>query len=142
MCRMRKMKIFVLRAECGHGRAADSDGHAEYVRRHGHHFTDALADEACARMVNADGSRHRWTAVEVSAAVGGLPGGVTVGDMTYLANMAYADFFPKVLTSEAACIGYAKAVAEDPDGYEGLPFNRWLADVAGKGEHVEWERFV
>lgn len=137
-----KFRVFVLRAECGHGHAADSGGHEEYVERHGNHFTGALADDVCARMVNADGSKHRWTAGEVAAAVGELPDGVTVGDMTYLANMAYADFFPKVLASEAACIGYAKAVVNDPDGYDGLPFHRWLADVVAKGERVEWERYV
>lgn len=63
-----------------------------------------------------------------------LPQGVNWGDITYLANMAYADFYPDIIKSEALCIDYAVSVAEDPDGYEGIAFLRYVADRKGKGE--------
>lgn len=48
------------------------------------------------------------------------------------ANMAYADFYPAVLDTVDKCITYAKLVASDPDGYEGMEFMRWTSDAIGK----------
>lgn len=56
----------------------------------------------------------------------------TCGDMAYTANMAYADFYPTVLDTVDKCITYAKLVASDPDGYEGMEFMRWTSDAIGK----------
>lgn len=70
-------------------------------------------------------------------------GKCTLGDITFLANMAYADFYPEVLTSENACIKYAIAVSKDPDGYEGIVFSRWIADLIGrKITSIDWEKYV
>ena len=48
--------------------------------------------------------------------------------------MAYVDFFPTLL-NERQCIYYAMLVANYPDGYEGIEFGRWLADV--KQKHID-----
>lgn len=65
-----------------------------------------------------------------------IPGKVTTGDVTYAANMAYADFYPDPLKDEAACLRYAHKVANDPDGYDGMIFCRWTADAIGKSNQV------
>lgn len=54
--------------------------------------------------------------------------------------MAYADFYPELL-NEHQCIKYAAAVANDKDGYTGIQFCRWVADVAGKKENIDWDKF-
>nr|DAF36332.1 MAG TPA: hypothetical protein [Bacteriophage sp.]DAN23562.1 MAG TPA_asm: hypothetical protein [Bacteriophage sp.] len=54
--------------------------------------------------------------------------------------MAYADFYPELL-NEHQCVKYAVAVANDKDGYTGIQFCRWMADVAGKKEHIDWDKF-
>lgn len=64
----------------------------------------------------------------------------TIEDVTYTANMAYADFYPELL-NEHQCIKYAAAVANDKDGYTGIQFCRWMADVVGKKEHIDWDKF-
>ena len=69
-----------------------------------------------------------------------IPKGTTIGDFLYLANMAYADFYPAVVKTEEGCIKYALAVANDPDGYEGMPFCRWTADLIGTGRQIDWEK--
>lgn len=69
-----------------------------------------------------------------------IPKGTTIGDFLYLANMAYADFYPAVVKTEEDCIKYALAVANDPDGYEGMPFCRWTADLIGTGRQIDWEK--
>lgn len=64
----------------------------------------------------------------------------TQEDVTYTANMAYADFYPELL-NEHQCIKYAAAVANDKDGYTGIQFCRWVADVVGKKENIDWDKF-
>lgn len=66
----------------------------------------------------------------------------TSGDMAYTANMAYADFYPAVLDTVDKCITYAKLVASDPDGYEGMEFMRWTSDAIGKSLTLNWEDFI
>ena len=91
-------------------------------------------------MVNANGQQHSWAASQVKKSMESLglsiPGKVTTGDVTYAANMAYADFYPDPLKDEAACLRYAHKVANDPDGYDGMIFCRWTADAIGKSNQV------
>lgn len=30
----------------------------------------------------------------------------------------------------------------DPDGYEGIAFQRWLADIKDQDDEVPWQRFI
>lgn len=117
-----------------------------YVEKHGKHFTDMLAEKASARMLNADGSKHSWLASQVKAAVTGfglkIPDNATLGDITYLANMFYADMFPEILETEAACIKAALKMAKDPDGYEGQAFCRWHTDMKHKHVHIDFEEVM
>lgn len=69
-----------------------------------------------------------------------IPDTSTIEDVTYTANMAYADFYQELL-NEHQCIKYAVAVANDKDGYTGIQFCRWMADVAGKKEYIDWDKF-
>lgn len=121
----------------------NASGYVEYVAKHGYHFTQELAEMVSGDMVNADGTQHRWDCHQMLTALGNtMPQRATLGDMVYLANMAYADFYPNVLQNETRCIEYAKAVVNDMDGYDGMPFCRWTADVIGKGMSVEWNEFL
>lgn len=121
-------------------------GYSEYVKKHGYHFTDALAEHVSKMMENANGQQHTWTTSQVKKSMESLglsiPGKVTTGDVTYAANMAYADFYPDPLKDEAACLRYAHKVANDPDGYDGMIFCRWTADAIGKAIKLDWEKFV
>lgn len=94
------------------------------------------------QMKNVDGTSHRWTVDEIRLATNNeiISKGTTLGDILYLANMAYADFYPKVIKTESDCVQYAIAVASDPDGYEGMAFCRWTADIIGNGVTIDWEK--
>ena len=65
-----------------------------------------------------------------------------VYDITYTANMARADFYPNLLNDTDKCIEYALNVANDIDGYEGIEFCRWIADLMGKNIKIEWNNFM
>lgn len=71
-----------------------------------------------------------------------IPSKVTAGDITYAANMAYADYYPDLLKDENSCIKYAHMSASDIDGYDGMIFSRWLADVMGKSIKIDWQKFI
>lgn len=122
-------------------------GMKSYINRHGYHFTDQLAQAASDMMINSNGKSHKWTPeqVEKTMKMYGLKcrGNCTLGDLTYLANMAYADLYPTVLKDEVSCLRYAVAMAEDPDGYDGMIFNRWMSDLKkNKRENrIQWEKF-
>lgn len=87
---------------------------------------------------------HTWTSQQVQNVCNVLnlkiPDTSTIEDVTYTANMAYADFYPELL-NEHQCIKYAVAVANDKDGYTGIQFCRWVADVVGKKGNIDWDKF-
>lgn len=127
-----------------------SDEFDEYVKKHGYHFTKALAEHVSKMMVNANGQEHSWTAAQVEKAMEGsglMPLGktkteATLGDVTYLANMYYSDLYPEILKDEASCIKTAHKIAMDPDGYKGMIFCRWTADAIGKAINIDWKKFM
>jgi len=123
-----------------------TEDYHEYVEKHGHHFTEELALWASTMMHNENGQDHTWTSKEVSDALASLgivtPATSTLGDMTYTANMAYADFYPLVIKDTSTCVLYARAVATDKDGYEGVQFYRWLADLMATNKKVDWAKFM
>lgn len=91
-------------------------------------------------IVNA----HSWTTEQLRNVLGQFTPthNETSGDIAYTANMAYADFYPAVLDTVDKCITYAKLVASDPDGYEGMEFMRWTSDAIGKSLTLNWEDFI
>lgn len=122
----------------------NAPGYIEYIKKHGYHFTSALADHVSKMMINASDSAHNWTTEQIKAAIGHIKPlhNETDGDLAYTANMAFADFYPSVISTVDACIEYAKAVAKDPDGYEGMEFLRWTSDAIGKSITINWEDFT
>lgn len=124
-----------------------SDGFKHYIHKYGYHFTPELAMMASDLMTNANGINHKWTTdqIKTQLEIHGWNdlGSNTIGDVTYLANMAYADFYPDVIKTELDCIKYAMAVIKDPDGYDGMAMQRWIADIIGKEfRDVEWDEFI
>lgn len=121
-------------------------GYSEYVKKHGYHFTGALAEHVSKMMENANGQQHSWTTSQVKKSMESLgltiPKHVTYGDAAYLANMYYADLYPDPLKDEASCLRAAYKIANDPDGYDGMIFCRWTADAIGKAIKLDWEKFV
>lgn len=117
-------------------------GYREYKEKNGMHFSDKLAVWASRQMKNADGKDHMWTIDDVKGAFEAfgyvLKGKCTWGDATYAANMLYSDYGLQ-LKSDTDAVKMAYALMNDPDGYEGMIFNRWTADIMEKGVCVPWD---
>lgn len=118
-----------------------NEGYNAYKAKHGMHFSDKLAMWASMRMKNATGNEHRWSVDDVKGAFSSLgfslKGKCTWGDATYAANMIYADYGAH-LKADTDAVKMAYALMTDPDGYEGMIFNRYTADIMEKGECVPW----
>lgn len=116
--------------------------YVEYKKKHGMHFSDKLAEWFSKNMKNANGVNHTWSVEDVKGAFASLgytlPNGCTWGDATYLANMYYSDFMP-MLKTETDAVKMAYMIMKDPDGYDGMAFNRWTADIMTKNENVDWK---
>lgn len=121
-------------------------GLLEYLENYGYHFNNALAEYASRMMENSNGQQHTWTTSQVKKQFETLglsiPSKVTIGDITYAANMAYADYYPELLKDENSCLKYAYLTAKDVDGYEGMIFYRWLSDIMGKHIKLDWHKFI
>lgn len=63
-------------------------------------------------------------------------------DYVFVANMVKADFYGKSIRTEKDVCQYVKDYIDDPDGYDGIAFNRWLADCARKGIVINWEDYI
>lgn len=63
-------------------------------------------------------------------------------DVMYVMNMAYADFYGRLFTEHHECAMYAYLYISDPDGYEGIAFQRWLADIKAQDDEAPWQRFI
>ena len=108
------------------------EGMREYLSHYGWHFSPKLAEYATnpKRMKNADGTSHHWTHEQVKEL------------LERVANMAYSDFYPKPLSTEAQILQYIKAYIDDPDGEDGIALTRYYADCIAKGEPLMWEEFL
>ena len=63
-------------------------------------------------------------------------------DYVYVANMCKADFLGSSIDDERHLCLYVKDVIDDPDGYDGLVFNRWYADMCRQGIPIDWHEFI
>ena len=117
----------------------------DYIAEHKYHFTETLMNHAISKMENVDGSSKRISKGDVENYINihgyKHPVKSNIYDITYTANMAYADFYPDIL-SEDQCIQYSMLVANDIDGYEGIQFYRWVSDQIGKGIIVDFRNYM
>lgn len=57
--------------------------------------------------------------------------------------MCKADFLGDAIPNDDQHLcRYIKDVIDDPDGYEGQVFYRWLSDIENMGIPVDWAEFL
>lgn len=118
----------------------------KYKELYGHHFTKRLCDYAVSLMQNEQGSFQPFTKEQIEQKLKSQ--NITLQynklyDFVYVANMCKADFLGKSVPNDDMhlCI-YIKNVIDDPDGYDGQVFDRWLSDAKGMHIPVDWSEFV
>jgi hypothetical protein len=120
-----------------------------YMRHYGPHFNRKLFEFAVSLMTKEqDGKETRITPYSKEQ-VKNLLGsnGITLRndqlyDSAYVACMCKADFLGSSITDEKHLAMYIKDVIDDPDGYDGIVFNRWYADMCYTGVAIDWEEML
>ena len=116
------------------------------MQLYGPHFTKELCKFAVSLMEDENGAINMITKEQLEQALTSQNIKLEYDklyDAVYVANMCKADFLGKAVPADDhhMCI-YIKCVIDDPDGYDGQVFNRWLSDVKGMKIPVDWSDFV
>lgn len=118
----------------------------KYQKLYGPHFTKALCEFAVSMMEDASGPIIPITKQQLEEKLKAQ--GITLSynklyDAVYVANMCKADYLgDAVPNNDYNLCMYVKKTIDDPDGYDGQPFNRWLSDIKGMHISIDWSEFV
>lgn len=116
-----------------------------YLRYNGPHFSERLCDFAVSQMMRDGKPIKPFTKEEAENML--KANGITLKnnalyDHVFVANMGKADYLGKSIANEKNLAMYVKDVIDDEDGYDGVPFNRWYADMSRKGKPIDWNEFL
>lgn len=118
----------------------------KYLRLYGPHFTKELCKFAVSQMQNQNGHITPITKQELEDKLRNQ--GIELKydklyDAVFVANMCKADYLgSSVPDNDYNLCMYVKDTIDDPDGYDGQPFNRWLSDIEGMEIEIDWSEFV
>lgn len=121
------------------------EGMVNYLRYNGPHFSKKLADFAISKMRKDDSKLQRLEKEQVDKLLSSNNIEIMndyLYDTVYVANMAKADFYGSSITTDLSLAKFIKDYLDDEDGYNGIAFNRFLADCARKGVVINWERMI
>lgn len=125
------------------------EGMINYLRYNGPHFNKKLLDFATSKMKKESGSRSiaivPYTKEQVDRML--QTNNVVLKnnqlcDYVFVANMCKADFYGSSIVDEKHLVLYIKDVIDDVDGYDGIVFNRWYADMCKQGIAIPWEDMI
>lgn len=118
----------------------------KYIRLYGPHFNKLLCEFAVSLMEGKSGKITPFTKqyIEDKLKACGIKLEYNeLEDFVYVANMCKADFLGEsVPNDDQHLCTYIKNVIDDPDGYDGQVFNRWLSDMEGMGIAIDWAEFL
>lgn len=116
-----------------------------YLRYNGPHFSKALCEFAVKKMRKGNKPVQQITEDQLSNIL--KNSGIKIEndylyDSLYVANMCKADFYGSCITTDINLAKFVKDYLDDEDGYDGIAFNRFLADCARKGIVINWENMI
>ena len=116
-----------------------------YLRYNGPHFSKKLAEFAISKMKKNKRPLQAISEEQMDEML--KKSNIKIEndylyDGLYVINMAKADFFGSSITTDENLIKYVKDYLDDEDGYDGIAFNRFLADCARKGMVINWDKMI
>ena len=119
-----------------------------YLRHYGRHFNKKLCDFATKKMQSSEDDEKQFKPISKEK-VDTILSNYNIKlknnqlyDYVYVANMCKADFYGSSIEDDKHFALYIKDVIDDVDGYDGLVFNRWYADMCRKGIAIDWEEIL
>lgn len=116
-----------------------------YLKYYGWHFNKRMFEFAVSKMYKNESILIPITKEKVDNLL--KENGISLQnnelyDYVYVANMCKADFLGNSIQNEEHLAKYIKDVIDDEDGYDGIVFNRWYADMCKKGIPIDWEAML
>ena len=117
-----------------------------YLSNYGHHFSKRMCEWAISKMRDMSGNKVKMRQkdqvdnilrthnVEIENDHG--------YDSVFVFHMCLSDFIGSSIPDEARAARYVKDLLDDRDGYEGIAFDRFIADCNGKGVPIIWEDVI
>lgn len=107
----------------------------DYFSKYGKHFNEKLCKYAISLMEH---HKQPLNKEQINRILNNkIPENNKLWDYVFVANMAYNDFYNSSIEDERHLALYIKDYIDDEDGYEGLPFCRWYADIKAKNINVD-----
>lgn len=117
-----------------------------YLQHNGRHFNHKLCKLAVGYMQHTSSTGdHPLTKSDVDQLLKTY--NITIEnnilyDYVYVANMCKNDFLGSSIVDDCHMAMYIKDVIDDEDGYDGIVFNRWYADMCRKGIPIDWGEVI
>ena len=113
-----------------------------YLRYYGQHFNKKLCEFATSKMKHNKPIVPKEKVDEILNRFNITLANNQLYDHVYVYNMGYNDFLGSSIIDEKHLAMYVKDVIDDEDGYDGIVFNRWYADMVTSGIPIEWEDMI
>lgn len=120
-----------------------------YLRYNGPHFNEKLLDFAVSKMEKKEGNSSMKITPYTKKQVDEMLRTYNIElsnnqlyDYVFVANMGKADYLGSSIVDERHLAKYIKDVIDDVDGYDGIVFNRWYADMCKKGIVINWKEMI
>lgn len=110
-----------------------------YLRYYGEHFNKKLCEFAVSKMKHGKSPISKEKVEELLSRNNIKLENNELYDFVYVLNMGNNDFMGSSIEDDKHLALYVKDVIDDKDGYDGIIFNRWYADMVHQGIPVEWE---
>ena len=121
-------------------------GMEAYLSNYGHHFSKRMCEWAVGMMRDMGGSKVKMktkeqvdsilksSSIEIENDYG--------YDSVFVYHMCVSDYLGSSVVDERHAAQYVKDTLDDRDGYEGIAFDRFVADCNGKGVPIIWEDVI
>lgn len=113
-----------------------------YLKYYGKHFNKKLCEFAVSKMKHGKTAITKDKVDEMLSKYNIELENNELYDYVYVLNMGNNDFMGSSIIDEKHLAIYVKDVIDDEDGYDGIVFNRWYADMVCTGTPIEWDEMV
>jgi len=113
-----------------------------YLKYYGQHFNKKLCDFAVSKMKHGKQPMSKEKVDELLKNHNIKLENNELYDYVFVCNMGNNDFMGSSILDERHLALYIKDVIDDKDGYDGIVFNRWYADMVTSGIPIEWDEML
>ena len=113
-----------------------------YLKYFGQHFNKKLCQFAVSKMKHGKTPVTKEQVDEILKRHNISLDNNELYDYVYVYNMGNNDFMGSSIADEKHLAMYVKDVIDDEDGYNGIVFNRWYADMVSLGIPIEWDEII